>query len=183
MSISITLPLSSFYEFLDETALASLEQQTVSAFPDTHRRQHVVNTIQVPSVEMIPAQESLMVKATTRNTKTSSSNNPTIEFLNVEFVQENDNQTVTFTGSDGEEYNIKPLSITQTDVKVTCTCMDFYWRFAIWNHTDGSLLGPKPDPYVRKTEDRAPANPSQTPGMCKHILRLVDHLQQERILR
>jgi hypothetical protein len=60
--------------------------------------------------------------------------------------------------------------------------MDFYWRFAMYNDKDDSLLGKPPAPYVKKT-DREPQNPKQVPGVCKHITALADKLRLERVLR
>ena len=183
MSQSITLLLSEFYEILNESSLGDLERSAVQAFPNTRRRQHTVNTVQISSAELIPEENALMVKGEARNTSEGTSYNPTIELLGVEYVDEPSGQTATFTGTDGNEYHINPLDVNRTQVKVTCTCMDFYWRFAMWNHNDGSLLGPKPDAYVRKTDTRPPANPTQSPGICKHLMRMMDYLQQQHIMR
>lgn len=54
-------------------------------------------------------------------------------------------------------------------VKVRCSCRDFYFRFAAWNHQKGALFGRIPPKYVRKTTTRPEVNPKHIPGICKHI--------------
>ena len=104
-----------------------------------------------------------------------------IMFDKVDYEDEDTNANITFTASDGEEYHINKLKARGNEVKVKCTCMDFYYRFALWNFNDGSLYGKKPPPY-RKTTDRPPVNPQRTPGLCKHLMKLATALHQSNML-
>jgi hypothetical protein len=79
--------------------------------------------------------------------------------------------------SDGQDYHVQPLQLAGHNVKVRCNCMDFYFRFANYNAQDKSLVGKPPPLYRRKTTTRPPVNPGQVPGMCKHLLKLVQTLQ------
>lgn len=87
-----------------------------------------------------------------------------------------------FTSTDGNTYNAKFDKSNSVDVRVRCGCEDFRWRFAYYNSGDNSLYGDPPDPYVRKT-DRPPVNPSNTPGVCKHIMKLKKELEREEFFR
>jgi hypothetical protein len=69
------------------------------------------------------------------------------------------------------------IDLEATPVKVSCTCQDFYWRFAPWNDENGCLHGAPPEPYEKKT-DRKPVNPDHIPGLCKHLLNAVAVLQE-----
>lgn len=99
-------------------------------------------------------------------------------------------------------------SFTQTDIKVTCTCADFYWTWWYFINTKGALAGSAfPAPYqvtghpVRVTDGGAygsplqqhgvgtegrwgyssiPRNPNQLPGCCKHIVELGKFLIQKK---
>jgi len=57
-------------------------------------------------------------------------------------------------------------------VIVRCNCQDFYFMWEYYDKKNKSLLGPH-KPYIRKTTTYPPKNPTQTPGLCKHILGLV----------
>lgn len=106
----------------------------------------------------------------------------TLQFENVRYVNEGTKHAVKIMAADGTPYYIMPLRYRQDDVKVTCTCLDFFYRFAVWNHANGSLLGDPPPPY-QKTTDRPPVNPSKVPGVCKHVIRTLDFLRQNKILK
>lgn len=67
--------------------------------------------------------------------------------------------------------------LEERDVKVSCNCKDFYWRFAYWNAENDTLLGPRPRPYTKLT-NRPPVNPTKTPGICKHIIAVKNHLER-----
>lgn len=164
-------------ESLDESSLSDLDRSAVATFPATQRRQHIVNTVRVTSYTMVPGQNTLLIKANVRNTNNNSRYKSTIQFNDVQYSDEQDPNAVKITASDGHFYFLVPLDIQNTEVQVSCNCMDFYWRFAMWNSADNSLLGPKPDPYTRKTKNRPPANPRQTPGLCKHLMKLSDTLE------
>lgn len=69
-----------------------------------------------------------------------------------------------------------------SDVKVRCTCEDFRWRFASYNHSDNSLQGDPPEAYAKKT-DRPSVNPGNTPGVCKHLIKLKNELDREDFFR
>lgn len=184
MSKYITLPLSSFLQecALFESTITDLQQSTYAAFPLTKKRQHVINNVRITSYTMLPGENSLTIKAVARNPSSKSVNYPSIQFDGIEYVDETNPEAVQFTASDGTKYYMLPMKQSSVQVKIRCECMDFYWRFALWNHNDGSLLGQKPEPYVKQT-NRPPANPKQSPGMCKHLLKLVEYLRSVNIIQ
>jgi hypothetical protein len=103
-----------------------------------------------------------------------------IVFENVVFKDEGDNGMSKIISPDGTEYYFKPINKNRSDVKVSCTCLDFYYRFAAFNQRDNALASDPPKPYVKKT-DRAPVNPSEISGVCKHLIRMVDELEKDNV--
>jgi len=101
---------------------------------------------------------------------------PKIIFNKVEFENEDSSDNVTVKSSSGDDIHFKPIDLSKNTMRVRCTCPDFYWRFAAFNAKDKSLDGRSPKPYQRKT-NRGPANPQQVPGMCKHLLKLIELMQ------
>lgn len=165
------------------STFSDLLQNVVYGFPGTTARQNATGTVQIVNMSLQPfgPTNDLQCSATARNE--GNVYQPKIMFLQVEYEDEDTNENVTFVGSDGDEYHIQPIALNQVNCKVACTCMDFYWRFALQNFDDGSLIGRKPPPYQRKTETRPPVNPANVPGVCKHIIKTVENLRNTGLVR
>ena len=163
-----------------ETSTIHQLKSTINVFFDTPRDQKsrqviVSNRIFIPYTQ----DNQLLVKANTRtkqNTYTTS-----ILFSDVQFVDEGDKFAIPVQ-TKNDKYFILPIKRRESDVLVSCTCLDFYYMFATWNQKDTSLYGDAPEPYIKKT-DRPFRNPSKVPGVCKHILRLSDELISQRFLK
>ena len=168
---------------LDEASYAELERNTMSFVPPSEKRQWVVDPIQVTRMELAAARESqnLIIKA-----EVSSNGNryaPSMVFDGVIYDDGDQADNTSFTGADGEEYHIEPINLSQNNVKVACNCLDFYWRFATWNHGANSLNGNPPPPYQKRSPNHPPANPQKKPGLCKHLLKMAIALKDARIVR
>lgn len=156
-----------------------LEDNIVTAFPHTKRRQHIVHEVNVKSIEFIPfvGMNTLHVRSTTDDYKQA------IQFNNVQYVAgEQDGAAVVTDSATNAKYWFTPIQLSMNLVKVRCSCLDFRFRFAAYNNTDKSLVGRPPPRYVRKTTTRPSVNPTQVPGMCKHLLRVLEELQRDGVL-
>ena len=89
---------------------------------------------------------------------------------------------VKITSSDGTEHSITPVTLNVTNVGCYCECSDYQHRFAHFNIQNGCHIGPPPQDYIRKTDTRPEVNPLHVPGLCKHLLKVVETLQEKRIL-
>lgn len=167
-------------KLITEASLKTLKMKTDSLF-DTPRsessRQVTVSNLKFVN---IVSENTLRVTCNTKSKDTTY--DTAILFSDVEFVDQEDQQRKTkiFT-ADGQEVFLLPISKNDSDIQVSCTCLDFYFMFSVWNHRDNSLLGQPPKPYLKRT-DRAPRNPTKAPGVCKHIIRLSDELTRMGIL-
>lgn len=161
-----------------EDSFERLYSNTVQGFPQTDRDAASAR-IQVTTTAYIPATNSLEVRA---KSKGDGPQYDTVTFFdNVSYVDEDDIDGITFMAPDNTEYTIKRIPKTE-NVRVYCTCLDFYYRFAVWNDKADSLYGNVPAPYVKKT-NRAPQNPRKLPGLCKHLLKMFDYLEKEKIIK
>lgn len=171
-------------QWLEEAPLANLERGTMTFQPPAkpNARQNAKNGVQVQKMELVPAVNSgnLVVKSLVKS-DSGKSYSPTIQFDNVEYQEEDQPNNVTFQGVDGNDYHMTPIKLQTNNAKVNCNCLDFYWRFGKYNAKVNSLLGEPGGAYVKKNPNRQPANPQQTPGVCKHLLRLTDELRRNRI--
>lgn len=91
----------------------------------------------------------------------------------------------------GRQYRYMTLPrLSQSPVKISCTCADYYWTWWYWNKKNNALSGvdfPHPSTVTgsskRKTDGRAygskgpgERNKKHTPGLCKHVAKLADTL-------
>lgn len=167
-------------ELLLETSLNQLVSQTERAFPSTTKRQHATDTTAVSHMEMVPQKGKLLIKGQVRGSQ-NKIYDVVLQFQKVAYNPSEEQDKITFVAN-GQTYAIQPIAIETTDCKVRCTCLDFRFRFALHNHADHSLYGQKPPVYHAKPDsNRGPANPTKTPGVCKHIMTFVDELQNANL--
>lgn len=178
-----------------ERSLNSLKSVTAANFGGG--RDQRSNEVQVNDIKYIPSlqQSILRVEAITFSSPSSQRYRSVVELHGVEFIDESRyNFLQKAEQRDAKRYNSFMFNAGGTnyyasydrvktlDVKVNCTCEDFRWRFASFNFKDDSLFGNPPPAYASKT-DRPPVNPSKTPGVCKHLLKLKKELEREEFFR
>lgn len=168
---------------LMERTYADLEQKTRAFVPPSKKRQHAVQPVQVSKVEFVPARPSQVLTVKVLVTSGPNKYQTSVMFQDVIYEDGDQADNASFTAADGEEYHIVPIDLTKSNVKVHCNCLDFYYRFAPSNNKDKSLLGNPPPPYQRKTATRPPVNPTQVPGVCKHLIKTITSLRQVGITR
>jgi hypothetical protein len=168
---------------LDESTFKQLERNTQAFLPITKQRQHAMGPVHIVKLELVPARDSQTLIAKAQINSSGTQYDSTIQFDGVIYEDGDQNDNVSFVGVDGEEYNIIPIDLMKSNVKVVCSCLDFYWRFAATNATDGSLLGKPPPLYQKRTQTRPPANIRKVPGVCKHLLKMAVELKVQRVVR
>ena len=90
--------------------------------------------------------------------------------------------SIILQAKNGKEFTIMPIELEKHNCRVSCNCLDFFWRFALYAHKDQSLLGTDLGVY-RKRTNRPPVNPQQVPALCKHLLRLAIELKNSGVVR
>lgn len=165
-------------QFLQETPYMDLERNIVTGFPGTTKRQHAVDPVQIVQLNLFPSVQSKTLIARALARSGAKKYSPEVMLLSVEYQPEDTPDNITFKANDGDDYHIAPVDLRQNDCKVRCDCLDFYFRFAYWNHNDGSLYGGAPPRYVRKTANRPPVNPARVPGICKHVIKCMMALSE-----
>jgi hypothetical protein len=172
-------------EQLQEATLAALNQNTQGFQPPSERRQHVVAPIQIKSMQLIPMRgqrDNGQLKVEAKVQSGPNAYDSTIMFDGVIFEDQDRPDNVSFMGPDKQEAHMVPIQLAKNNAEVRCTCLDFYFTFSKWNQSDNSLYGEPPKPYTPKTQ-RAPRNPTHRPGLCKHLLRVMQELKNERVVR
>jgi hypothetical protein len=163
-------------ELLLELSYYDLENRTNSIMgPERKERS---NKVQIDNIIYVPLVQNRGLKI---GANTSSNNGhdywTTLVFSNIVYVKEKEPTDFVFKANDNKEYIIERVP-RNTQVKVSCSCLDFHYRFAVWDDQHRALDGNPPPPYTR-TSNRPPVNPFKTPGLCKHIIAIVDKLQNE----
>lgn len=165
-------------KILLETTLARLLRNTTRAFKDDRDKKssnvRLTNTIFIPYLN----NDSLEIRSISQTD--NGKYNSIIIVDNVIYRDDESNKTAKIITTDGTEYYFDRLQSNRSNVKVSCTCLDFHYRFAIYNGRDDALASDMPEPYIKKT-DRPEVNPTKVSGVCKHIIRLVDELKRDNI--
>lgn len=161
----------------NETSLSELYASAVAAFPRTKMRQFATDPVVITHLDWTPykGMKTLFVKGLAQHEDREYS--PIILFKGVNYQVEE----VRVAANDGSEFGMRPVSLTENDVLVRCNCPDFRWRFNYYNHLDGSLYGAKRKKY--EGHGGPPANPMEMPGICKHIMKLINVLQEAGLFR
>ena len=160
-----------------ESTNAELYQSTVDAFPRTRFRQHATDPIKIVRLEWVPylGVKTLFISSLAQNTDKGTQYRPMVLFKGVKYGQPGKG-LVEIVASDEKQYAFERLSHDGNDVMVRCDCPDFRWRFNYYDWVDRSLYGNK-----RKKYDGSggpPANPSEMPGMCKHLMVLFKTIEE-----
>lgn len=168
---------------VEDSTYPTLQSNIQRTFPSTRQRQNSTTRPQVKQIRYTPhtANNSLEVDGVV-SSSTGTDHSVTVLFNKVAYEQSDSSTNVTFTTSSDTEQSITPIQLARTTIRVRCSCLDFRFRFATWNHSDNSLMGEKPPMYIRKTDTRPPANPLKTPGVCKHIIEIIRSVQQSGIV-
>jgi len=180
-------------QLVERSSFSALQQNAQGKVPTPDGRAKSANAsnINIGQMDIVPyvGTKVLDIKGAAQNTnsqtkgQSTSMHYPKIIFNNVEFEEEDTANNISFKAKDGNEYHVSPIVLTQNTVRVSCDCLDFKWRFQYYNVTDRSAAIPKaPKPY-QPTTNKGPVNPAKVPGVCKHIIALVDVLKKSRLVR
>lgn len=172
------------HQLLMELTYNKLLSQTKSAptIKDSPRQSNA-NKVQIQEVNLIPSIQGKTLTAKARTRTSEKYYETIIVFSGVQYFDEGGHGRQEFQATDGSTYFIDPIRPYKSNVKVRCTCLDFYFRFSVWDQRDDALTGEAPEPYHRKTDTYPPVNPQKVSGLCKHIIKLTNYLKQERIIR
>lgn len=186
MTHYLTVAGDDLIEWLDESATYdNLYTNITQEFPDTRKRQNATNEVNVREVRYIPVRTTAEGGALQLSAITNSNGHEykqQLLFSDVKYDTEDSDTNITFKATDGQDYHIHPITLNRNRIRVNCSCMDFHYRFALWNYNNGTLMGRKPKPYRRKTDNRPPVNPGQVDGMCKHLIKVCERLRTQRII-
>jgi hypothetical protein len=168
---------------LDESSLITLYQSTEQAFPRTRKRQYATDLVKIVELNWSPylGVRTLFIRGRAESGESGKEYQPMVLFKGVRYHPTRDRQDlIEFVGSDGRVYVIERLSYADNDVLLRCDCADFRWRFNYYDHLDKSLYGSKRRRY--ESAGGPPANPKAMPGMCKHLIKLVQSLDHAGLL-
>lgn len=172
------------HQLNEDSTTDDLEQNITIAFPNTTKRQNATSDVTILTTAYIPyiGTKFLHVKSTS-SSKNGHMHKQALQFMKVIFENEDTPDNITLQAATGEDFHCQPIDLNSHNVKVRCDCLDMYYRFSHNNFGDNSLVGKPPPPYQRKTTNRPSVNPTRVPGVCKHVLRLIEQLQGIGLVR
>jgi len=163
-----------------ESNLVDLYNSTVAAYPKTTLRQFATDPIVITKLSWTPFKgvKTLFVRGLAQNEGAEYS--PMILFREVDYNAKSN--IVHVYASDGLPYEFGKVVLKENNVTLRCDCPDYLWRWHHTNAVDKSNYGRDRKKYVKiEGSTRPPVNPSELPGMCKHILKLVKVLSEAGI--
>jgi hypothetical protein len=183
----------------ERSTIDQLATNTKGFMPQTRKREYAMHELGIPNQPIYkPAvgTKTLTIKTDVSSRHESKEDladpqkrgtNPiyttTIIFNQVEYENESTDTNVTFTGADGQEYNMAPIQLNKHTVRVACNCLDFHWRFRSYNAQDQSSAIRGPAPYKKVPgSTRPPSNIKRVPGLCKHLLATIEALKNAKMV-
>jgi hypothetical protein len=167
---------------LHESNLQDLYVSTIQAFPTTTKRQYATDLIRIVELNWTPflGVKTLFIKGIANSEESGKQYSPMVLFKGVNYHNSKDHQDwIEIVANDGRNYVFEKLN-SENNVLVRCDCNDFKWRGIYANHLDHSLYGRNRKKY--ESLGGPPANPTNTPMMCKHLIKLVKSLDKAGIL-
>lgn len=168
-------------QMIQEATYNTLDKNTRTKMPPTDRREHITHKQYVQTLSLVPALPSKVLKIEAKIKGETNVYDVVIQFDNVVFEKIETTKNVEIKGIDNKPYFIKPIQLSTNNAKVSCSCLDFKWRFSLWNLRNNSLYGQSPQSYVKKSE-RPPVNPLKVPGVCKHIIKTTETLRESGLI-
>lgn len=153
---------------------ASIQDLTASTNSiDTTARQHTANQVQLKNgFQTIKMGTDVVFQC-----ETTTGHTPKLRVVGLE-VSDSPNAIEVVTPSG--PIKIEPLS-KQAQAYVSCDCEDFVFRFATTDQARGVLFGKITRPYIPKT-NRGTQNLGKI-GVCKHLIKFVDLLTSQGVLK
>lgn len=178
----LTLTGSELRNFVcEDSSYGELERNIKTAFPTTTRRQHATDEVAIQSMQYsLQPNNGLRIQA--RCTSHGNVYEPVIQISKIALEPAPAPGNVKIPLPTGSSVFTQPIKLDSNTVQVRCSCLDFYHRFAHYNHKDASLYGEPFPPYQRKTTTRPPANPSKLPGVCRHLIKMIAELTKARVV-
>jgi hypothetical protein len=171
-------------ELFEDQTIPQLKQSIERGFPDTKKRQHAVGEVRVVDNRYTPFTSASVLRVDSHVASNSGRRyNQFVDLENVSYDLHSAEGNVPVSATDHHEYYIKPVELNTTNVKVFCNCKDYQMRFAFYNIQNNCHIGPPPKQYSKVAgSDRGPVNPLKVPGLCKHLIKVVNILKQDGIV-
>jgi hypothetical protein len=151
----------------------------------THELREKINAprpITIRKVTPLAGNKTLTISGEARGTKMYP---VTITFYNVDFSTSRDkNHPLTAVVDDmNTTFFMEQVTEDEHPVQIRCQCPDFYFTWWYYDRKRKALSGPDFPAYHRKTQNYPERNEKHAPGLCKHIVGLVERLEKDRILK
>ena len=146
-----------------------------------------IGRIKILSVNPVVRNRQVIVKSEVQaKTKGIRSYQQTFVFSGVNFSETKDSEhKLAVNLRTGNLVFAETLDEGKHPMQLKCTCEDFRFVWAWWDNKAKALVGANPKPYTRVKPDsgRPPVNPGKYPGMCKHLLGVVERLEKNKLLK
>lgn len=148
-------------------------------------RQYRTGKVGAFDFRFLPKEKQLIISAQARASGGNRIYKTTIIFEGVSSTALADaKHKIPYSGHSGagaELYLEQPT--VDTRIRMRCQCDDYYFMWQYWNKGKKALVGPHKNYVpVSPPSGRPPVNPSEAPGMCKHLLAMTKELMKNNLI-
>ena len=128
---------------------------------------------------------TLRVNSEAKSTTSSSNHKQSIIFYNVKYYDRVLKTGLPVKDANGEYKYMGKINANTHKCEVKCSCESYRFAFEWYAAKAGSNIG-RARGYKRKTppppEGRPYVNPNFTPGLCKHLIGLIETLKKRGVI-
>lgn len=148
-------------------------------------RQYSTGRVNTIDFKFLLRERQLYVQATNVSADKSRLYKTTIVFEGIDGVDNPDDKHTIPYSSKGQGVELYLKTLTGYDrVRTRCQCQDYYFMWEYFNKQNKALVGPhKKYIPVSPPSGRPPVNPTESPGLCKHLLVLIKKLMAEKVIQ
>jgi hypothetical protein len=170
-------------ELFEDQTYPQLTQSIERGFPNTQKRQLATGEVRVADNRFTPFTNAKVLRVDSHVASNSGRRyNQFVDLRNVVYETHANETNVPVSATDHSEYHIQPVELNTTNVGVYCNCPDYQMRFAHYNIQNNCHIGPPPKNYTRKTQNRPEVNPQHVPGLCKHLIKVVNKMKGDGLV-
>jgi hypothetical protein len=161
-------------------SLASIIQSTTVFTKSQYGSNKISNLEVVPQ----PHLSQITFRATVKSMESFTHYPVTIKVV-TEFSKDNDlgaTKEFPFLTGSRQSPKFSKIPIDTSNAVIKCSCQAHRFSYEYYNSKAGVNIG-RPRGYKRKTTTRPEVNPHHTPGMCKHITTVCQHLEKSKLIK
>lgn len=155
----------------------------ISSTKKAREKMNQVKKVEILQIKPVVQTNQLYVKAQAQGISLPKLYQLTLVFSGITYSQTQTTKTpLTADLGHGNKVYLEQPTLSHK-VQARCSCHDYYFMWQYYNRQEKALFGKAFPKYIRKTDHLPERNPDHVPGLCKHLIVLVDKLAKAGLLK